>query len=635
MLASGVRLLLRPAWLWLAALLFPLVVVLGTDYADAEADLDEEGHVQQRELVALDSTISWEPPLHNTPAGGGPETLYAGTNYTSWKIITNTAVTALGRLVMVNTSLHYSGAQSGHCLSDLYFILDKLPPLDGSIVMPGAGNTVEYTGGIIFSQGGTVKLCWSPEGTFGIGDGSLVAKQTSTYRIYGATDTCDQGAGCLAARRFFCHIPHVEYMIYGPVGTQCQIFMQSSNTPLVYSRLTWTENATSKAFSNMELRAGIDDIPLRTVGAQCPGAVVGPALFQSDKTWTRTVDPLSRIDLGRARVNLTSGFHYKLCFCPAYDASTDGVCGELSDFVQQVGYLDGLMVSFLAAHGEALGQVQSQVVAMTRFSLKVDCGNGPWCGTHGLQRVKVIAKSWDPVETTVDLPFWDGRNGCPDAVEVRAMHSPPNCVNLTSKDRLSSHCLLSGGTNPSDLLFEDFRFLPLMESGTNVAQIFDVCFVHLPLEADGTDPLVFNRTSDGALQNASRTFWKVGQLVVEPLVLLDPYSFVVHRAAEIRVAPWHQNRSSTLHDDFPELPANSSRPSGPILKVVREVGGPVGNYECSFLRPVLRDLDGLLCTNASWCTPRAVKIGEQLVLNGGNPAHRLTPQQTTTKNSNC
>lgn len=602
--------------------------------AEAAAENEEEEESEEerrRRLVALNATIIWEPPIDDEPAGGGPPTLYAGTNYTSWKIITDSPVTASGRLVMINTSIHYSGAQAGYCLADLYYILDKLPPLDASIVMPGTNNTVEYRGGIIFSQGGTVKLCWSPGGTFGIGDGHLVPQKESTYRIFGAFDTCQEGSGCLAARRFFCHLPHVEYLIYGPLGTLCEIFMQNTNTELVYSRLTWTDNTTTEDFNQMELEAGIADTPLRHIGSQCPGATVGAALYQSDKEWIRTVDPLSRITLGNTRTNLTRGFHYKICFCPSYDASTDGVCGELSDFVQQVGYLDGLMVSYLAAGGDSMGLVQSQVIAMTRFVLKVDCGDGPWCGTHGLQRIKVIPKSWDPVETDVDLPSWDDRNGCPAGVEVDAWHSPPNCVTNAGtrgqRTRLSSGCVLSGGTNPSTLLYQNIRFLPMFESGANVAQIFDVCFVHLPLEVTGIAPEDFNRTSDDALQNTTRTFWKVGQLVIEPLILLDPYSWVVNRPATIAVAPVMENRSSSLHDSFPEKAANGTRPQGPILKVVRETVGPIDNLLCSSSRPVTRELEGLVCVNSSWCSPRAVKVGQQLRLTGGDPDHRLTPRK--------
>lgn len=71
-----------------------------------------------------------------------------------------------------------------------------------------------YQGGITFTQGGQVKLCLSPLGTFAdpelraLGDASLVPDGYTEYRVLGAMDSCTKGPGCLRERRFFCHLPH-------------------------------------------------------------------------------------------------------------------------------------------------------------------------------------------------------------------------------------------------------------------------------------------------------------------------------------------------------------------------------------------------------------------------------------------
>ena len=66
--------------------------------------------------------------------------------------------------------------------------------------------------------------------------------------------------------------------------------------------------------------------------------------FQSDFGRLRR-----RQDAGRVAQDQTEGFHYLLCFCPAFDASEgifpviDGVCGQFDDFMQQAsGVLEGL-----------------------------------------------------------------------------------------------------------------------------------------------------------------------------------------------------------------------------------------------------------------------------------------------------
>jgi hypothetical protein len=372
---------------WLACRLADGAGVPNTSVAAPPRRLDEwpqdepdgESGAPPRHLSWLG--IDWVPPIEMNPAGGGPPTLYAGANYTRWELISSSEVMGGGRLLMVWPDVDPSAALAGHC--PMYTYIDTLTPLDGQALIPNstAGFSAVWTNGLQFSQGGVFKLCFSPQGTFDIGDGNIVPYDTATYRVYGAMDTCNHGPGCLMARRFFCHAPHSNYVHYGPVGTQCHIFMQTTNSPLLYSRLTWM------------------------AGEYC-GLSVGPGMTQWNQTWARIVDPLSLIYLGHTRHDLQEGFRYRICFCPSFDAGGDGVCGEPSDFVQQVGYLDGLVTSYLDVRSD----VVIQVLPMTRFSIKVDCGSGPWCGAHDMARIKVIRKAWNTIPTNVDLAFWNSEN---------------------------------------------------------------------------------------------------------------------------------------------------------------------------------------------------------------------------------
>eukprot|EP00971_Amphidinium_carterae_P296934 5898867-Amphidinium_carterae.1 len=80
----------------------------------------------------------------------------------------------------------------------------------------------------------------------------------------------------------------------------------------------------------------------------------------------------------------------RLCLCPGHDADENDefsrpLCARPIDFVQQVGLLHGFMVTYLGIDGEA----KSQVLTMTRFTISVDCGNGPNCRNDTAARLKV------------------------------------------------------------------------------------------------------------------------------------------------------------------------------------------------------------------------------------------------------
>ncbi|CAE7296093.1 RE1, partial [Symbiodinium sp. CCMP2456] len=114
----------------------------------------------------------------------------------------------------------------------------------------------------------------------------------------------------------------------------------------------------------------------------------------------------------------------------AFDASEgvrpviDGVCGQQNDFVQQVGTLDGLMVTFL----DVDGVVVDQILPMTRFTIRVDCGGGfDACDANDFSSIKVIPRSWSAEDTAVGASHWNKSNTCPEAIETTQWYSPLNC----------------------------------------------------------------------------------------------------------------------------------------------------------------------------------------------------------------
>jgi hypothetical protein len=174
---------------------------------------------------------------------------------------------------------------------------------------------------------------------------------------------------------------------------------------------------------------------------------------------------------------------------------------------------------------------------------------------------------------------------------------------------------LPGGTDPNEKIFgpRNVRFLPKLLSGSPIAQFFDVCFVHWPLEMDGINPETYNLISNAALDNNSRMFWKLGQLVVEPMQLLYPNSFVLERDVEVYIRAPDPDRTSNLHG----VPTY-----GPVIKIL-DNGDNTDNQGCAYRTSLESLISGLACYNNTYCQPRAVKSGNELVLNGGDPNHRL------------
>lgn len=562
------------------------------------------------------SNLTWHPPLDASPPGAiGSACLYAGTNYTMWRIETDVNMTDGGRLRLVRPDLQTPGAPAGHCLRPEYNFVDVLPPLDGSRTFQGNGTAVWYDGGIYFPQGGLFKLCYSPLGTFAdpllkaLGDAALVPNGFTTFRVLGAQDTCNHGPGCLLRRRFFCHIPHKYYVHYLPTDLDCNIFFQSTSSPLLYSRLAVMENTFC-------------------------GLGLGAAMQQNngDGAWARVVDPVSLIDLGKTRTDLTEGFRYRLCFCPAFDGSEgiepviDGVCGQNNDFVQQVGVIDGLMASFLDVSGEII----VQTVPMTRFSMRVDCGGGhASCPDTDYSSIKVIDRTWGQPDTPVGFMHWNVSNTCPEAVEAAAWYSPPNCQDASGA-RLFENCQAPGGTSMVEKLFgvNETRFQAAYGADdAPIAQVFDVCFVHKDPAVDNLNISLFKPYSDDALQETSRMFFKVGQIIVEPLLLYNTDSWVMTRPNIVRIGPPDLTKSSNLHESSAfNRSFNGTNPVGPMIKVIAEGRGipSVMHQDCLGLIPDEADVTGLLCANQTFCTPRATKTGEELILDGGNPDHRIT-----------
>ncbi|CAK9031063.1 Uncharacterized protein SCF082_LOCUS19475 [Durusdinium trenchii] len=501
------------------------------------------------------SNLTWIPPLDLSPPGAfGGACLYAGTNYTSWRIHTDKNMTDnTARLRAVRPNLQTPGAPAGHCLIEEYNFVDVVPPLDGSITFRAQLTEVWYTGGITFSQGGQVKLCLSPLGTFAdpsipaLGDAALVPDGYTEYRVLGAMDTCDQGPGCLQKRRFFCHLPHQYYTRYLPYDLNCDMFLQATSSPLLYSRM-----------------AVMDD-------EQC-GKRTGLSMVANfEGYWERIVDPITKIELGKTREDRTQGFHYLLCFCPAFDASEgifpviDGVCGQFDDFVQQVGVLDGLMTTFL----DVDSVVVEQILPMTRFTIRVDCGGGfDSCDANDFSSIKVIPRSWSSLDSSIGLMHWNTSNSCPEAVETSQWYSPVNCQD--HRVLRAFHSALFGRfiVSVSTQVTRSHVFLPLscfLEAG--VAQFFDICFVHKDPAVDGLNIRSFEPFGDAAMQETTRTFFKVGQLVVEPLWLYGTDGWVI------------------LED---------------------QTTGSLDAYGCFGFIP---NEAGVYCANRSFCTPRATKTG--------------------------
>jgi len=153
-----------------------------------DPDLEAEG---SRRL--LYSHLEWVPPLDAQPPGGGAPALFAGVNYTKWTLFSDMTVADHGRIMLVTQIMDPSAALSGHCPQ--YTYIDLLPPLDGTRDLQSA-NVFPYGKAvwdsllepIVFTQGGLFKLCFSPGGTFGIGDGELVPNAFYRYRVYGARE---------------------------------------------------------------------------------------------------------------------------------------------------------------------------------------------------------------------------------------------------------------------------------------------------------------------------------------------------------------------------------------------------------------------------------------------------------------
>lgn len=549
------------------------------------------------------------PPQDNFPPGGdpingGPLVLYAGRNYSRWQLVSEEAFTTSGRLRIVDTIFDNSWAIAGRCTLEEWSWPDKIAPLDGSADIPpsddplGAAWVAPPQEPLRFMQGVTFKFCWSPLGTFGIADAWIVPDEETIFNVYGALDTCaanGYGPDCLEYRRFFKHAPHVEYEYFLQVDDRQFIFIQELYmNPIIYTRLAYM------------------------LGEQC-GHTVGEGTLQAATAWQTPVDPLDMIFIGNVRTDMTHGYRNLLCLCPAFDEThelmpnNDGHCEQENDFIQQVGMVYTLMAWFLDVHG-VLAQ---QLVAATRFTIKVDCGNGPYCDTPPHERVKVIDRDWPPVRSDLDnMSWWTSALGpCPDTLETRWWWTPDNCVNQTDASKMSWNCSLDGGTDMSYKHFgtNETRFQPRYESLVNIAQNFDICFVHKPLEVDGIDPATFDPASDDSLQNASRVFWKLGQLIILPL-RLKVAKFVMNKEFEVLIS----TADTTL---------NNNLQSGALIKVLEQrdrSGFEITPASCKQDRSIESYVLGLICLTASDCTPLAHKGEDHILrLNGGDPNHRL------------
>jgi hypothetical protein len=589
-------------------------------------DDDDDEHYRHLQAALTDfqslvwEPAEWQPPLEMQGVYGSTAVLFAGTNYTMWNLTWGTPLPCCSRFLMVPTFIDRSTTAAGLC--KFFNVTDRNAPFDASEQLNhtyGQGTTevlwnenfpsptITSWYPITFNRGGEFKICWSADGTFGQAVSYLIPDPDKIYRVYGATDTCDQPppiglgkASCIDDRKFFAMLPHYAYDHYyasGPkAGTQVYVMIQSVfDAPLKFSRLTWMSGVCGwEVGKKMINSTGID-------------------LDRVEPKWATIVDPLDSIYFGRTNYSLPenykrgtnsaelgTGFRYRLCFCPSYDADGQGTCGGESDFVQQVGYLYGLVVSFLAYDDNT---VRTQVIPMTRFHIRVDCGDGPWCeDDKGSERIKIIQKSWEPIETSADIPYWFPDHGCRNAVEVEEWHSPMNCYNATSKTKTAHNCLMDGTLDPSVKNFGSVRFNPSFESGQGKAMIFDVCFVHKPAQVDGLDESSWNHTTVENLQSFTRTWWKIGQLIIEPIVVLNPTDFVVNKPQSLRIGTQDsissKPNSSTLY--------SLGSTTGPIIKVVNEPSGEnIQSKDCMSKRPTFK-VEGIDCADPYNCQPRGV-----------------------------
>ncbi|CAE7296078.1 unnamed protein product, partial [Symbiodinium sp. CCMP2456] len=119
----------------------------------------------------------------------------------------------------------------------------------------------------------------------------------------------------------------------------------------------------------------------------------------------------------------------------------------------------------------------------------------------------------------------------------------------------------------------------------------------------------------------------VGQIVVEPLWLYGTDTWVMSRPNIIRLGPPDLTKTSNLHGSLLDgyIP-NGTNAMGPMIKVILEdaTTGDIDAYGCFGFIPNEATVAGVYCANRSWCTPRATKVNEELILDGSNPDHRIT-----------
>jgi hypothetical protein len=302
--------------------------------------------------------------------------------------------------------------------------------------------------GLVFKKGGTFKLCYSSDGSFGTSNTDVL---DVTIDVAGVFDSCAT-ADCLSEKRYNC------YALRGAHSTLGSCAVSFGGTGQGFQggvgKVSWSAawlpswNASSGALKSVTRQACSTTTPDSTV--MCPQDSSYPYCQGSDIHVEPDASQANKVVVlpqSQNLSNVSEGYTLAACYCPDL-----GGCDSTSEYVQQIGVLH-IFASKLCATREvglSLAYYSQNCVSSAgfngvapghEFNIMVYCPPGG-CPSTTASRIKLVDAHADN-----DRPSWDPQHGCHSRNETALLASPENCDSVS--------CSLTGGIRQDRKIFPD------------------------------------------------------------------------------------------------------------------------------------------------------------------------------------
>jgi hypothetical protein len=283
----------------------------------------------------------------------------------------------------------------------------------------GGGKTLTADDWIVFRMGGSYRLCYTANGTFGVDQADVTPVKIDVNGVFDKSAECDTVV-CMTHHRFDCYLSKQSYTTedgrYG-LTTSCQVDYSYPNAGYfgILGKTTWTSEFTSVVTEPAGTvdSATVKPMPCTSEPASfiCSdgGACDAGDTFVTPVTYAgggiRTYIPTTRGDL----VSTISPEQPKFfrprtvaaCYCPAR-----GDCDEKEEFLQQIGIMHFYLSKVCHTDDPNCLLDYSGVVSQYKFRIRVECPTDA-CGYNRDSRVKLVE-----YDSNNDRPKWDSLNGC-------------------------------------------------------------------------------------------------------------------------------------------------------------------------------------------------------------------------------